>query len=67
MPPAQAHTISHAISMTQQQQWRREKLVELAGILLIHYQVFRNIEPLIQRSNLGYVVRASKPWTYLNI
>ncbi|WP_174208811.1 8-amino-7-oxononanoate synthase [Vibrio rumoiensis] len=32
MPPAQAHTISHAISMTQQQQWRREKLVELAGI-----------------------------------
>lgn len=29
MPPAQAHTLSHALLMIQQQEWRREKLKEL--------------------------------------
>ncbi|MGR6837592.1 8-amino-7-oxononanoate synthase [Aliivibrio wodanis] len=29
MPPAQAHALSHALSMIQQQEWRREKLKEL--------------------------------------
>lgn len=32
MPPAQAYAISHAITMIQQQAWRREKLAELAEI-----------------------------------
>ena len=32
MPPAQAYVISHAISMVQQQAWRREKIVELSEI-----------------------------------
>lgn len=30
MPPAQAHALSHALSMIQQQEWRREKLNELS-------------------------------------
>ncbi|PQJ84354.1 8-amino-7-oxononanoate synthase [Aliivibrio sifiae] len=30
MPPAQAHALSHALSMIQQQEWRREKLTELS-------------------------------------
>ncbi|WP_375320753.1 8-amino-7-oxononanoate synthase [Aliivibrio logei] len=29
MPPAQAHALSHALLMIQQQEWRREKLKEL--------------------------------------
>lgn len=29
MPPAQAHALSHSLSMIQQQEWRREKLKEL--------------------------------------
>ncbi|MDD9194985.1 8-amino-7-oxononanoate synthase [Aliivibrio sp. S3MY1] len=29
MPPAQAHALSHALSMIQQQEWRRDKLKEL--------------------------------------
>lgn len=32
MPPAQAYAISHAITMIQQQAWRREKLAELSEI-----------------------------------
>lgn len=32
MPPAQAYAIGHAITMIQQQAWRREKLAELAEI-----------------------------------
>lgn len=32
MPPAQAYAINHAITMIQQQAWRREKLAELAEI-----------------------------------
>ncbi|WP_417879106.1 8-amino-7-oxononanoate synthase [Vibrio sp.] len=32
MPPAQAYAISHAITMIQQQLWRREKLAELSEI-----------------------------------
>ena len=32
MPPAQAYAISHAITMIQQQVWRREKLAELSEI-----------------------------------
>ncbi|MGR6832213.1 8-amino-7-oxononanoate synthase [Aliivibrio wodanis] len=30
MPPAQAHALSYALSMIQQQEWRREKLNELS-------------------------------------
>lgn len=30
MPPAQAHALSHALFMIQQQEWRREKLSELS-------------------------------------
>ncbi len=30
MPPAQAHALSHALSMIQQQEWRRKKLAELS-------------------------------------
>lgn len=30
MPPAQAHALSHALLMIQQQEWRREKLKELS-------------------------------------
>ncbi len=29
MPPAQAHALSHAVTMIQQQDWRREKLQQL--------------------------------------
>lgn len=29
MPPAQAYALTHAVSMIQEQSWRREKLVEL--------------------------------------
>lgn len=32
MPPAQAYAISHAITMIQQQAWRRKKLAELSEI-----------------------------------
>ncbi|NAW68874.1 8-amino-7-oxononanoate synthase [Vibrio sp. V27_P1S3P104] len=32
MPPAQAHAITHAIGMVQQQTWRRDKLAELAAV-----------------------------------
>ncbi|SJZ47583.1 8-amino-7-oxononanoate synthase [Vibrio cincinnatiensis] len=31
MPPAQAHAITHAVSMIQQQAWRRDKLAELSA------------------------------------
>lgn len=32
MPPAQAYAISHALSLIQEQQWRREKLAELTAL-----------------------------------
>ncbi|GLT15826.1 8-amino-7-oxononanoate synthase [Vibrio algivorus] len=54
MPPAQAYAISYAITMIQQQTWRREKLIELAEILheslstLSGYRVTNTaIKPLI--------------------
>lgn len=32
LPPAHAHAISHAVSMIQTQQWRRDKLTDLQGL-----------------------------------
>ncbi|WP_181136659.1 8-amino-7-oxononanoate synthase [Vibrio jasicida] len=32
MPPAQAYALTHAVSMVQEQSWRREKLIELSEV-----------------------------------